>query len=45
MPEKNRKDLVCDRLEEETPTGIKGHFIRFTFNNIGLIDEVTYIGT
>jgi hypothetical protein len=22
----------------------KGHFIKFTFNNIGLIDSVTYIG-
>jgi len=37
---KNRKDLVCDNLE-----GCKGHFIKFTFNSIGLIDSVTYIGS
>lgn len=23
----------------------KGHFIKFTFNNIGLIDSVTYMGS
>lgn len=38
---KNRKDLVCDNLDEKG----NGHFIRFTFNNIGLIDSVTYMGT
>lgn len=38
---KNRKDLVCDNLEVESG---KGHFIKFTFNSIGLIDSVTYMG-
>ena len=38
---KNRSDLVCDNLD--TATG-KGHFIKFTFNSIGLIDSVTYMG-
>lgn len=37
---KNRKDLICDNLKDE-----KGHFIKFTFNSIGLIDSVTYIGS
>ncbi len=37
---KNRKDLMCDNIGE---TG-KGHFIKFTMNQIGLIDSVTYIG-
>jgi len=39
---KNRKDLVCDNLPDETYVG---HFIKFTFNSIGLIDSVTYIGS
>ena len=38
---KNRGDLVCDNLDCSTG---KGHFIKFTFNNIGLIDSVTYMG-
>lgn len=38
---KNRSDLVCDNLD--TLTG-QGHFIKFTFNSIGLIDSVTYMG-
>jgi len=38
---KNRSDLVCDNLD--CATG-KGHFIKFTFNSIGLIDSVTYMG-
>ncbi|PCJ22391.1 MAG: hypothetical protein COA94_09145 [Rickettsiales bacterium] len=38
---KNRKDLTCDNLDEKG----NGHFIKFTFNNIGLIDSVTYMGT
>lgn len=40
--QKNRSDLTCDNLDAETG---KGHFIKFTFNSIGLIDSVTYIGT
>ena len=39
---KNRKDLICDNLD--TVTG-KGHYIKFTFNSIGLIDSVTYMGS
>jgi len=38
---KNRKELVCDNLDAMTG---KGHFIKFTFNSIGLIDSVTYMG-
>jgi hypothetical protein len=37
----NRKELVCDNLDADTG---KGHFIKFTFNSIGLIDSVTYMG-
>lgn len=37
----NRKELVCDNLDALTG---KGHFIKFTFNSIGLIDSVTYMG-
>lgn len=38
---RNRADLVCDNLDEYG----KGHFIKFTFNSIGLIDSVTYMGS
>lgn len=42
MPEiRNRRDLVCDNLNDES---YKGHFIKFSFNSIGLIDSVAYIG-
>ena len=37
----NRKGLTCDNLDASG----KGHFIQFTFNSIGLIDSVTYMGT
>ena len=41
MPEfKNRKELICDNLSADG----QGHFIKFTFNSIGLIDSVTYMG-
>mmetsp|Transcript_29462 Transcript_29462/g.28608 ORF Transcript_29462/g.28608 Transcript_29462/m.28608 type:complete len:214 (+) Transcript_29462:2101-2742(+) len=40
MEIKNRKDLQCDNLTDQG----KGHFIKFTFNSIGLIDSVTYMG-
>ena len=39
---RNRKSLTCDNLDDETG---KGHFIKFNFNSIGLIDSVTYIGS
>jgi len=38
---KNRSDIVADNLDCSTG---KGHFIKFTFNSIGLIDSVTYMG-
>lgn len=38
---KNRKDLMCDNLEDNA----EGHFLKFTFNSIGIIDTVTYIGS
>lgn len=38
---KNRNELVCDNLDEAG----KGHFIKFTFNSIGLVDSVTYMGS
>ena len=38
----NRKDLISDNLSDGT---LKGHFIKFSFNNIGLIDSVTYMGS
>lgn len=38
---KNRPDLVSDNLNVDAG---KGHFIKFSFNSIGLIDAVTYMG-
>jgi hypothetical protein len=38
---KNRSDLMCDNIKKD---GL-GTLIKFTFNNIGLIDTVTYLGT
>lgn len=40
--EQNRRSLTCDNLDNDTG---KGHFIKFTFNSIGLIDSVTYMGS
>ena len=40
---KNRDDLVCDNLDMDAEEGPKGHFIKFGFNSIGIIDEVTYL--
>lgn len=34
--------MTCDNLDMATN---KGHFIKFTFNSIGLIDSVTYMGS
>lgn len=39
---KNRADLVCDNLDIEAG---KGHWIKFAFNSIGLIESVTYMGS
>ncbi len=33
---------MCDNLNDES---LKGHFIKFSFNSIGLIDSVTYMGS
>ena len=38
---KNREDIVCDNLENL----VNGHYIRFSFDNNGLIDTVTYLVT
>ena len=32
---------MCDNIGQDN----KGHFIKFTFNQIGLIDTVTYMGS
>jgi hypothetical protein len=37
----NRKNLMCDNIKEDG----QGTLIKFTFNQIGLIDSVTYYGT
>ena len=37
----NRNDLMCDNIKEDG----QGTLIKFTFNQIGLIDSVTYYGT
>jgi len=42
VEKKNRRDLLCDNLSDDTG---KGNFIKFTFNSIGLIDSVTYMGS
>lgn len=38
----NRKDLLCDNINKDDG---QGSLIKFTFNQIGLIDSVTYYGT
>jgi hypothetical protein len=39
---KNRPDLCCDNLDIEAG---KGHWIKFTFNSIGVIESVSYMGS
>lgn len=39
---KNRAPLTCDNFNVETG---KGHLISFSFNSIGIIDSVTYMGS
>ncbi len=42
--ERNRKNLVCDNLEfGEGKIFVKGHFIKFTFDEVGVIDSVVYL--
>jgi len=41
-PEENPRSMTCDNLDMKTQ---KGHFIKFTFNKIGIIDSVTYMGS
>ncbi len=38
---KNRDDIVCDNLENL----VNGHYIRFAFDNNGLIDTISYLGS
>lgn len=38
--EGNRQDIVTDNIDEKTLTG---HYIRFKFDNNGIIDQVTYL--
>ena len=40
--QEEQRSLTCDNLNIETQ---KGHFMKFTFNRIGLIDSVTYMGS
>jgi hypothetical protein len=47
MPEKllkekpNREPIICDNLEDNK----NGHYIKFSFDLNGLIDNVTYLGS
>jgi hypothetical protein len=40
--EEGTTSLTCDKLDIKTQTG---HLLKFTFNRIGLIDSVTYMGS
>ena len=40
---KNRKDLICDNLKVNEEGKGEGHFIKFSFNSIGVVDQVTYL--
>ena len=37
--EPNREDLVCDNIKNL----LKGHFLKFRFDNNGMIEAVTYM--
>eukprot|EP00358_Blepharisma_japonicum_P002690 CAMPEP_0202952908 /NCGR_PEP_ID=MMETSP1395-20130829/41799_1 /ASSEMBLY_ACC=CAM_ASM_000871 /TAXON_ID=5961 /ORGANISM="Blepharisma japonicum, Strain Stock R1072" /LENGTH=536 /DNA_ID=CAMNT_0049664651 /DNA_START=980 /DNA_END=2586 /DNA_ORIENTATION=+ len=39
---KNREDVISDTIHTDEEGNIKGHYIRFSFNNFGLVDSVTY---
>ncbi len=40
---KNRKELLCDNLKINEEGKGEGHFIKFSFSSIGVVDEVTYL--
>ena len=35
---KNRKELLCDNLKVSEEGKGEGHFIKFSFNSIGVVD-------
>ncbi|EAR95092.1 hypothetical protein TTHERM_00641200 (macronuclear) [Tetrahymena thermophila SB210] len=40
--EDNRQDIVSDNIDQKQQIG---HYIKFKFDNNGIIDQVTYLGT
>ena len=39
---KNREDIVSDTIEVDEQGNMKGHYIKFTFSNSGVVESVTY---
>ena len=39
---KNRPDVVSDTIHVDAEGNVTGHYIKFTFSNIGLVESVTY---
>lgn len=39
---KNRDDVISDTIYTDENGDIKGHYIRFSFSNFGLVESVTY---
>lgn len=39
---KNRPDVISDTIKVDNEGTVTGHYIKFTFSNIGLVDSVTY---
>jgi hypothetical protein len=39
---KNRPDVVSDTIKVDAEGNVTGHYIKFTFSNIGLVESVTY---
>ena len=39
---KNRPDVVSDTIKQDSDGSVTGHYIKFTFSNIGLVESVTY---
>ena len=39
---KNRPDVISDTIRTDAEGNTTGHYIKFTFSNIGLIESVTY---
>lgn len=39
---KNRPDVVSDTITVNPDGSVTGHYIKFTFSNIGLVESVTY---